>query len=100
MKTKITDLKKWKKNNEIELITRAWEDESFKNELIKNPKAAIEKEFNINIVSDIKIHVLEETEKDIYLVLPMNSKTVFSDELAEEELEVISGGGNPDTSHC
>ena len=100
MKKKISDLKEWKKNNEIKLITRAWEDEVFKNELIKNPKATIEKEFNIEIISGINIHVLEETEKEIYLVLPVNPNPVFSDELTEEELEVISGGGNPDTSLC
>ena len=32
-----------------ELITKAWENETFKQELLSNPKAAIEKEFGVTI---------------------------------------------------
>ena len=100
MKTEISNLNKWKKNHEIQLITKAWEDEDFKKELLTNPKTALENEFEISITSDIKIHILEETEKEFYLVLPMNPNDVQSDELTEDELEVIAGGGNPDTAIC
>lgn len=60
------------KRTEIQnkIIEKAMTDEAFKKELIANPKEALKKEFNIELPEDINVKVLEETEKQYYLVIP------------------------------
>ena len=70
------------------IVARAWQDESFKQELLRNPKAALAKE-GINIPEGVEVTVFEETPTSLALVLPMNS---HPQELAESELESVSGG--------
>lgn len=58
-----------------QIIEKAWVNEDFKKELIANPKAAIEKAFDLDIPADINVEVLEETSNHFYLVLPQNPST-------------------------
>jgi hypothetical protein len=58
-----------------QIIEKAWVDEDFKKKLIANPKAAIEKAFDLDIPADINVEVLEETSNHFYLVLPQNPST-------------------------
>jgi hypothetical protein len=55
---------------ELQLIAKAFQDPAFKQELIRNPRAVIAKEFSIQLPAGIEIRVLEETEKVLYIVLP------------------------------
>lgn len=52
------------------LVKKAWEDSAFKNELLSNPKAAIQNELEIVIPENIEIRVVEETTSTFYIVLP------------------------------
>ena len=54
-----------------ELITRAWEDKAFKQELLDNPRAAIEKALGVSLPEGIEIYVHEQTPTTVHLVLPM-----------------------------
>ncbi len=45
-------------------------DESFRKQLIENPKEVIEAEFGWKISKAVKINVLEEDTQTVYLVLP------------------------------
>lgn len=54
----------------VALITRCWQDQAFKHELIASPKSVIEKEWGTAISADIEISVFEETAHTLYLVLP------------------------------
>ena len=63
-------------NSSIALFSRCWRDEEFKQELLENCKAVIEKEFNQKIPNDIKVQTLAETNDTLYVVLPN-----FTDEL-------------------
>lgn len=57
------------------IAKKAWEDEAFKKELLSgNAKQALEREFKLVVPGDIKITVLQETEDQFYLVLPMDPK--------------------------
>jgi hypothetical protein len=56
--------------NSVSMITRAWKDQAFKQELLCNPKTVIEKECRTTISADIEIKVFEETVNILYLVLP------------------------------
>jgi hypothetical protein len=70
------------------IIARTRQNESFKQELLRNPKAALTKE-GIHIPEGVEITVFEETPTSLVLVLPM---TPNRQELAESELEAVSGG--------
>ncbi len=78
---------KTRKDLEIHLITRALKNESFRAELIANPKTVIEQEIGSKLPDELEITVLEETEDTIYMVLPCNPY----EGLSEEELQASLG---------
>ncbi|NMG07809.1 NHLP leader peptide family natural product precursor [Brasilonema sp. UFV-L1] len=78
-----------RKEIEEKLITRAWQDASFKQELLSNPQAAFEKE-GITLPESIKVTVVEESPSSFYLVLPTQPSETA--ELSETELESVAGG--------
>lgn len=81
---------------EQKLIQRAWEDQTFKQELLSNPKAVYAKESGEELPKDMEIEVIQETANKVYLVLPTNPVTANTSEgeLSEEALEAVAGG------HC
>ncbi|HEY9769498.1 MAG TPA: NHLP leader peptide family RiPP precursor [Coleofasciculaceae cyanobacterium] len=79
---------------ETELITRAWQNEEFKQKLIDNPKAIYAEELQQKLPQNIEIKTIEETANSLYLVLPQNPAEIkVSEELSEEALESVAGGG-------
>jgi hypothetical protein len=78
---------KTRKDLEIHLIARSFEDEAFRQELLANPKAVIERELGTKLPEGIEINVLEETETTLYMMLPSNPY----EGLAESELKAILG---------
>jgi hypothetical protein len=76
-----------RKDLEIHLITRALKDEAFKQEVLANPKAVVEKELGAKLPEELEINVLEETEDTLYMVLPCNPYEGMS----EEELKAALG---------
>jgi hypothetical protein len=82
--------------NQIEahIIANAWKDETYKKELLNNPRAVIEREFNVKLPSDVNVIVMEENSSNFYFVLPMRPN--FSrTELSDEQLEAVAGGIAP-----
>jgi hypothetical protein len=77
-----------KKDLESKIIKKAWEDEKFKNELLTDPKSAIQKALEVNIPEGINIKVVEETAETLYLVLPQNPTVTGSKlDLNSDKLE-------------
>ena len=76
---------------EANLITKAWQDEAFKQQLMNDPIAVYESELGRKAPDNIEIKVLEETSDTTYLVIP--KKPEASEELSEESLESVAGGG-------
>ncbi|MCW5315516.1 NHLP leader peptide family natural product precursor [Nostoc sp. KVJ3] len=76
---------------EARIIAKAWKDEAYKQELLNNPKAAIEREFGVEFPADVNVQVLEENSTSLHFVLPM-SPVAIAQELSEEQLEAIAGG--------
>ncbi|MYB52533.1 MAG: hypothetical protein F4X77_10105 [Acidobacteriia bacterium] len=56
------------------LVSRAGEDNDFRELLLAKPREAIEKEFGITLDEDHEIHVHEETYASTHVVLPPRSK--------------------------
>ena len=60
------------KRRELEekLIARAWEDTAFKQELLNNPRATLEKE-GIKLPANMEVRVFEETPTTLYMIIPI-----------------------------
>ncbi len=81
-------------NNELmtQVVQKAWDDSSFKEQLIANPVDVVEQHFGakLKIPTDKKLVVCDQTDNDvIYINIPGRPDEV---ELTEDQLETISGG--------
>jgi hypothetical protein len=79
---------------ERRLVQRSLEDDSFRQRLLADPKAAVEQELATQLPEDVQVSVVEESQQTIYLVLPSASPLGEGGELSDEELEVVAGGSN------
>lgn len=77
---------------ELDIIVKAWRDEPFRQQLLKDPKKAIEKEFDIKVPNDMKISVHEENEHSLHLIVPSVPSNFMADDLSDKELKDIIGG--------
>jgi len=71
-----------------QLVARAWNDAAFKAKLLADP-ANVLKENGLTPPSSLKIQVVENTDKVVYLVLPLKPAP---EELSQEELHRVAGG--------
>jgi Nitrile hydratase, alpha chain len=74
---------------EEKLIAKAWQDSSFKQELLSNPKSVLEKE-GISLPQNIEVQAVEENTNTYYIIIP--SQPNSGEELSEAELEAVAGG--------
>jgi hypothetical protein len=77
---------------ERRLIERGLEDESFRQRLLEEPRAALEEELGARLPAEVQIQVVEETQDTIYLVLPSASPIGEGGELSDQQLEAVAGG--------
>jgi Nitrile hydratase, alpha chain len=77
---------------EARMIAKAWQDESFKQELIRNPKEVFERESGTPAPEGMTVTILEESSQHYYMVLPEKPVLDESEELSEEALQAIAGG--------
>jgi hypothetical protein len=70
------------------LVARAWSDAAFKQKLVADP-AAVLKENGLLLPPGIQVKVVENTEKVLFLTLPLKPEPA---ELSEEELRRVAGG--------
>ena len=79
---------------ERRLVERSLQDESFRQRLLEDPKAAVEDELGTQLPEDVRVQAVEETADTIYLVLPSASPLGEGGELSDRELETVAGGGS------
>ena len=70
------------------IIAKALKDDGYREELLANPKHAIQQEFGKELPLGLEVRVVEESSNVVYLVLP--PKPVV--ELSETDLEAVAGG--------
>ena len=61
---------------ERRLIERSLEDDVFRQQLLADPRAIIERELGTQLPEDLRVVAVEETADTIYLVLPNTSRAV------------------------
>jgi hypothetical protein len=75
------------------VITKALEDAAFKQQLLSDPKTAVEKLLGKSLGA-INLKVVQETANTMYLVLPVHAG---SSELSDEELDMVAGGSHEES---
>jgi hypothetical protein len=73
-----------------QLIAKAWTDGAFKASLLADPAKALAA-MGWQVPSHIQLKVVENTDTDVYLVLPRNPD---SGHLSEEALDGLTGAGD------
>ncbi len=76
-------------NKKSELVYKCLKNPELLNELKKDPKKLIEKEWKIKLPENYSLEVLEETPEKGYLVIPAHD---MSHDYSDEELKAIAGG--------
>ena len=88
-----------KKSQELlqAIITKAWEDNTFKQELILNPINAIEKATGerINLPEGKTLIVKDQTDNSMIYINILAEPNMEDLELNEEQLEAVAGGAFP-----
>jgi hypothetical protein len=69
------------------IISIAMHDQAFREELMSNPKEALERELGISFPEEVKIEMHEDTPTTIHLVLPLKPKTGSLMEVSYAQLE-------------
>jgi len=74
------------------IIAKASKDEAFREQLLNDPKAALERALGITFPQEVTIHVHEDTPTTLHLVLLVNSQEGKPRDLSDAELERVAGG--------
>jgi len=73
---------------EAEIVQRAIEDGAFRQELVANPKAVIERTLGKKFPDSLSVKVVEEDSDNLFIVIP----AAVADELGDDALEDVAGG--------
>ncbi len=72
-----------------QLVSRAQDDDAFRQQLVSDPRAAVKAELGIDVPASIQLRVIEEQANEVVLVLPGALRTGT---LSDADLASISGG--------
>ncbi len=80
---------------ERRIVQRSIEDDAFRQQLLEDPKAAVEQELGTRLPEGVRVVAVEETADTIYLVLPSTSMAgAEGGELSDQALESVAGGAD------
>lgn len=76
----------------------ATQNPEYRQALLVNPRDVVQRQFQIELPSDVEIKVLEETPDTAYVVLPY--APARGAELVDADLEAVAGGANVKEANC
>jgi hypothetical protein len=88
-----------RRHAELRLIEKAWKDDSFRQALRTDPRAAVERALAARLPAGMQVKVVEETADTLYLVLPAIPDRTSSGRLSDKQLDAVAGGWS-DASDC
>jgi hypothetical protein len=68
------------------------QDEPFRQELLRNPKSALEQHLGRQLPENVEVRAVENTQDTLHVVVPSKSLAERG-ELSDEDLDKIAGGG-------
>src|SRR5690348_12554090 len=74
------------------VINRAASDPAFRAALLKNPKAAVNKEFGVTLPDGVELNIVESKPNTVTIALPAALTVGARGELKDEDLEAVAGG--------
>lgn len=74
---------------QAQLVAKAWQDEAFKQRLLRDPKGAVGQELGVGLPAEITLQAYVEDADHQYLILPPAMEDL---ELTDEQLERVAGG--------
>ena len=79
---------------ERRIVQRSLEDDVFRQQLLADPKAAIEEELGGPLPEEVRVVAVEETPDTVYLVLPLSGSLAGQDpeEVSDQDLQAVAGG--------
>jgi hypothetical protein len=78
---------------ELQLIERAWKDDSFRRALQSDARGTVERALGARLPAGVQVKVMQESADTLYLVLPANRDRAPSGRLSDRELDAVAGGG-------
>jgi hypothetical protein len=82
---------------EAQIIAKVWKDAQFRARFLADPKGVMQTELsavypNAKLPEDLKINVVEETDKELTIVVPQNPAALTDKAMSDEELDAVAGG--------
>jgi hypothetical protein len=82
------------------LLERSLQDDVFRQQLLADPRAIVEREIGTQLPEEVRVVAVEETADTIYLVLPSTSAVGEGGELSDEALEAVASGSSAGSGAC
>ncbi|UKO95907.1 NHLP leader peptide family RiPP precursor [Nostoc sp. UHCC 0870] len=74
------------------IIAKAMEDPAYKQRLLSDTRAVLAEELGAELPEDVSVEVLQQTSKQLYLVLPIDIDELVRDGIiSQSELEAVAG---------
>ena len=77
---------------EAHVVAKSVDDPAFRQALLADPKATVEKEFDLTLPSHVKLAAIVSPANTMTLVLPHVQTTGVDGEMNDEDLEGVAGG--------
>lgn len=95
------------KQKNVEMVAKAWKDNSYKKLLLADPALVLKEELDEEVGKGVEVVVLEETADKIFLVIPESIEAVLEEKVVDTQflnLEMLVGShlftDEPNAANC